>query len=481
MKKLFAVLVALALVLSMGTIVFAADAPTGTITIKNTVENVTYSVYQMFTFEPVGGEGSTNGIYRYASDDWKAFVETGDGKKYLALDTTTGSIKWNGTADADGTPDATEVAALAKAAVAYAIANGIDATKSVPSTGTTVTFDDLALGYYAIDTTLGALCGLTTTDSTFEMTEKNEKPDIEKNILEDDGSLVDANNVNIGDTVTYQATITIGTGAQNYVMHDKMSDTLKYKGVTSVTVNDVAVDEANYTITVDPADDDCTFEIAFDDAYTATLAKGTAIVVKYEAELLETAKVGAEGNPNEAWLSYGDKNETTHEFVITYTTSFTVEKVDGNNNPLAGAGFTLYKHNGTEWVAVGAEKVITTLASGEKAIYEWNGLEEGQYKLVETTVPAGYNKAADIEFTITCIEVDTIVSGTETADWAVTVNDNKVVEENDEFKATVVNRTGSLLPETGGIGTTIFYVVGGLLMVAAFIILVSKKRMASFA
>ena len=227
MKKLFAVLVALALVLSMGTIAFA-DAPTGTITIKNTVKDVTYSVYQMFTFEPVGGEGSTNGIYRYASNDWKAFVETGDGKDYLALDTTTGSIKWIGTADADGTPDATEVAALAKAAVAYAKDKGITATASTKATGATVTFAGLDLGYYAIDTTLGALCGLTTTDSNFEMTEKNEKPELEKKILED-GAPVDANNVNIGDTVTYQATITIGTGAQNYVMHDKMSAGLTYK------------------------------------------------------------------------------------------------------------------------------------------------------------------------------------------------------------------------------------------------------------
>ena len=472
MKKLFAVLLTLALVLGMGTLAFAAD--NGTITINNTISGETYSVYKMFKFTPVAG--TDNGIYSYENDQWKAFVETGVGKDYLAFDAETGTIKWIGAAE-DGVADATEVSALAKAAVAYAVDNGIVATATKNATGDTVEFTGLDLGYYAIDSSLGTVCGLTTTDSDFEMTEKNEKPDLIKKIVEGDNR-VDTNNVNIGDTVTYEAIITIGVGVQNYIMHDKMSEGLTYTGIESVKYAGENVDAANYTVVTDPADD-CTFEIKFEDSYTKDLAKGTEIIVTYTATLNENAKVGAEGNPNEAWLQYSNDNFSNHDTVITYTTSLTVEKVDGNDAPLAGAGFTLYKNVDGNWVPVGAEKVITTLADGDDAIYEWNGLEAGTYKLVETTVPAGYNKAADVEFTITCDMVDEVRTGTETADWSD--NNADVAEEDEMFNATIVNRTGSLLPETGGIGTTIFYIVGILLMGAAAVILVSKKRMNGFA
>ena len=486
MKKLFAVLLALTLVLSMGAIAFAAD--NGTITISNALKDATYNIYKMFDFEPVAGS-TKQGRYTVVAE-WADFIapaaegkEAGPGAAYLVADAETGTIKWVG--------DETDArkAELAKLAIAYAKANGITAsdTKTATADGA-VTFENVALGYYAIDTSLGTICALTNVNSTFTATEKNEKPDLVKKIVEGN-ALVDANNVNIGDTITYQATITIGTGANKYVMHDKMSDTLKYTGITSVIVDGVAVNTGNYTVKVATAEtplaDGCTFEIEFKDDYTKNLAKGTNIIVTYTAELLPTAVVGAEGNPNEAWLSYSDNHSSTHDFVITYTTKVEVEKVDGLNNPLAGAGFTLYKYDATiekedKWVAVGAQQLIESLEAGKKAIYTWNGLEEGTYKIVETKVPDGYNAASDIEFTITCEEPTTVNSAEATADWSSS-NTTQITEANETFKATVVNKTGSLLPETGGIGTTIFYVVGGVLMAAALIVLVSKKRMASFA
>ena len=467
MKKLFAVLLALTLVLSMGTIALAADGDTtatGSITISNALKDATYNIYKMFDFTPVEGS-TTQGRYTVVAG-WEDFL-TGAGAAYLKTNAETGTIEWNGEETNE------RKAELAKAAIAYAKQKGIAATATQTATADgAVTFDGVALGYYAIDTSLGTVCALTNVDNTFEAHEKNEKPKLEKKIVEGD-TRVDANNVAIGDTVTYEATITIGVGAQNYVMHDKMSDTLEYTGVTSITVDGIAVDEANYTIIADPADD-CTFEVEFKDSYTSTLDKGTKIVVTYTAELKDNAIVGAEGNPNEAWLEYGDEHETIHDYVITYTTKFVVDKVDGDDKALTGAEFTLSKLVGGSWV-----EIDTVVVDATGTNFTWNGLSEGQYKLEETVVPEGFNKAADIEFIITCEEPVKVDTAEDTANWSD--NSAEVTEENETFKAKVVNKTGSLLPETGGIGTTIFYVVGSILMLAALVLLVSKKRMASFA
>ena len=143
-----------------------------------------------------------------------------------------------------------------------------------------------------------------------------------------------------------------------------------------------------------------------------------------------------------------------------------VYKTDGTD-PLPGAGFTLYKHNGTGYDVVGSERTGVTT-------FEWKGLDVGKYKLSETTVPAGYNKADDVEFIITA----TVTDGTLTT----LASDNaKVVATLADglWTATVVNTSGSLMPETGGIGTTVFYTVGSLLAVGAGILLITKKRMSA--
>lgn len=466
MKKVFAVLVALTLVLSCAVMAFAAETPavaTGTITIDNALKGAAYNIYKILDFVPVEGS-ATQGRYTVVAE-WADFL-AGDGAAYLKTNAETGTIEWNG----EETDE--RKAELAKAAVAYAIARGIDATatKTAANDGD-VTFTDVPLGYYAIDTSLGTICALTNVDNTFNAHEKNEKPELIKKIVEN-GADVDANNVAIGDTVTYKATITIGEGVENYIMHDKMSAGLTFDKIESVVASDGST--VVYTVATEKEHDDCDFEIAFSNDYTKTLAQGTTLTVTYTATLNENAVVGANGNTNQAWLEYSEDFTTNVDTVITYTTKFVVNKVDGNNQPLAGAEFTLSKQVNDAWVAID-----TVVVDETGTVFTWNGLEEGNYKLEETKVPDGYNKAADIEFTIDCDEPETVLTVNDTADW--TDNSDAVAEENDTFKAEVVNKTGSLLPETGGIGTTIFYVVGGLLMVCALVVLVSKKRMASFA
>lgn len=460
MKKFFAVLMALVLVLSMGTVALAADetTPTGSIKITNAVAGEDYTIYKMFDFEPLADD-ATKGRYT-AVAAWEGFLTDNE---YLALDTDAGTIKWIG--------EETDVrkAELAKAAVAYAKANDIAGTTK-EATSTTVEFTGLDLGYYAVDTSLGAICSLTNTNSTATLIEKNGQPTAEKKIVEGT-ELVDANNVAIGDTINYQATITTGKGTVNYVLHDTMSAGLTFDADSVVVMNgtDVLDKGTEYTLTT-PGSCGCTFEIDLASAYEETLAEGDKIVVTYSATLEgENVVIGNTGNPNTITLTYGNKQETDEDTVITYTTELVINKVDGDGNALEGAGFTLYKDSVADGNEVGDE-----LKTG--STFTWTGLEEGTYILVETTVPAGYNKAADIEFTITCTEPTKVDSAADTATWASNNAAINLVEDG-TFKGTVENKTGSLLPETGGIGTTIFYVVGLALMLGAAILLITKKRM----
>ncbi len=460
-KKLFSIVLAIALVFAMAIPAFAAET-TGKITITNAVEGHTYTAYKMLNFAPTA-EDANKGVYTIA-DGWDAFFAEGaKGAEYF--DVADKKV----TAKEGKTPDDV----LAKAAVAYAKANNVAATTPVTADGETVEFANLALGYYAVDTTVGMICSLTNTNSTITSVEKNATPALEKKIVEGEDR-VDTNTVAIGDTVTYQATITVGKGVEDYVMHDKMSAGLDFTKVASVKVNNVDVAAENYTVTSEGLADGCTFEIAFENDYTAGLAENTEIVVTYEAVLTGDAVViGANGNPNEAWLEFDEGNETTStttpDKVITYTTKLTVNKTDEDDQPLAGAGFTLYKKGANNEYVKYAEEItgVTT--------FEWKGLDEGDYKIVESTVPAGYNKAADIEFTIDATLVNEVVDGTEQAVW---IEDAPVAVVDGAYTTDVVNATGSLLPETGGMGTTMFYMVGAMMVAAAVVLFVSKKRMA---
>lgn len=470
-KKLFSIVLAIALVFAMAIPAFAAGD--GKITITNAVEDHVYTAYKMLDFAPIAGS-TTQGRYTIV-DGWEAFFTTGAGKDYFVIAENDGDKVVTLKKDDEGNEVAID-AALAKAAVAYAKDNKLNPAKDpITATGATVEFTGLDLGYYAVDTSVGMICSLTNTNSTITTVEKNATPSLEKKILEN-GAPVDTNTVAIGDTVTYQATITVGKGVEDYVMHDKMSAGLNFTKVASVKVNNVDVAAENYTVTSEGLTDGCTFEIAFDNDYTAGLAEKTEIVVTYEAVLTGNAVViGANGNPNEAWLEFDEGNETTstttHDKVITYTTKLIVNKVDDKTpaQPLAGAGFTLYKKGANNEYVKYAEELtgVTT--------FEWKGLDEGDYKIVESTVPAGYNKAADIEFTISATLVNEVVDGTEQATW---VDDAPVTVVNGAYTTDVVNATGSLLPETGGMGTTMFYMIGAMMVAAAVVLFVSKKRMA---
>lgn len=485
MKKLFAVLLALTLVLSMGTIALAAG--TGTITIDNALSGAKYNIYKILDFAPVAGS-ETQGRYTVVAG-WEDFL-AGAGAAYLKTNAETGTIEWNG-AETDE-----RKAELAKAAVAYAKEKGIaaTATKTAANDGD-VTFTEVPLGYYAIDTSLGTICALTNVDNTFNAHEKNEKPDIDKFVQEDsemnnaDGGWGKVNDADIDQQVNYKSTITVGVGATNYVMHDTMEAGLTFNNDVVVKLADgTTVDASNYTVTPNATHDGTThtFDVAFKNEFIAGLAKGTKFTVYYSATLNENANIVVDGNDNTVYLSYGEDStwETAEHKTTTYTWKMDVLKFtnQGTKTPLAGAKFQLLGADGkaikfsevtgatVPTYKVDADGAIDTIETDANGKFELVGLDEGAYKLHETEAPAGYNKlAADLDVVIT----STYNEDALTAAYKINNADPATIE--------VENKTGGLLPETGGIGTTIFYVVGIVLMLGAGIVLISKKRMASFA
>ena len=469
-RKLVSLLLAVVLTLGLTALGYA-EGETGSITINDAVVGQTYTIYQILDLESYNA--SANAYAYKATTAWNTFINSDAIKgTYVEVDAQ-GYVTWKDGADA---------AAFAKAAQKYAKDNSITNQGSVTATTTTVSFTGLDLGYYLVDTTLGTLCSLDTTNPNVVMEEKNEVPTNVKTVEEDStGNYGEKNDADIGQTVNFKSTITAQAGAENYVFYDTMSAGLTYTGVTGITLNDATVDASNYTVVTEGLADNCTFEVRFTQAFCDTLKANNQIVISYTATLNEKAVIAGEGNPNTSKVSYGDSSNTKYtpdSRTKTYTWDVDVFKYTMNGETekaLADAKFTLSKSNdGSNPIALvsegnnvyrvaktgetGTVTEITTDATGKFTI---KGLDADTYYLTETAAPAGYNKLAG-PVTIVIGE-NGVVNATEAAPQGV-----------NEVK--VLNQSGTELPSTGGIGTTIFYVLGGVLAVGAVALLIAKRR-----
>ena len=461
-KKLFAALLAAALVLAMAVPAFAeTNAPKGSITISKTVKDETYTIYRMFKLDSYNAESNT---YSYTVEsDWEGFFKTGAGGNYITLD---GQNHPTWTAADEN--DSTTVAAFAKAALAWAADKKISGTKET-ATGDTVTFSNLDLGYYLVDSSLGALCGLNTTNPNATIKEKNEKPEIKKEVQTSTGDWGDKNNAKIGDTVEYKVEITVADGAQTYTVTDTMSTGLTFNsGSLKVTANDVVTTDYTLTPTTNG------FTLVLPETYVSTLTKGTTIMVTYNATLNKDAVIDGDGNTNEVKLGYGNHQNTVPSKVTTKSYQFDLVKVDGTTNKLLdGAEFELADGetklsfvkdaNGNYRVATTGEKGTTTTITVKNGKVNIYGLAGKTYTLTETKAPDGYNKLVTPE----------TVNLTDGSKASATIESETYVDGG----VVVKNNAGTVLPSTGGMGTTLFYVIGGGLMVAAVVLLVTKKRM----
>ena len=476
-KKLVGLLLALVMVFAVSAVMAAQEGTLdgGSITINDAVPEQVYKAYQMLYLESYNE--SANAYAYKANSAWETWLRSQS--SYVAFDSQ-GYVTWVKGADA---------AAFAKLAQAQAASMTADATTTAPAAGegktySTVAFSDLKLGYYLVDTTLGTLCSLDTTNPSVIMEEKNEVPTNVKTVEEDStGNYGEKNDADIGQTVNFKSTITAQAGAENYVFHDKMSEGLTYTGMTGITLNGTAVDASNYTVVTTGLTDGCTFEVRFTQAFCDTLKANDQIVISYTATLNEKAVIAGDGNPNTSKVSYGDSSNTKFtpdSQTKTYTWDVDVFKYTMNGETetaLADAKFTLSKNSdGSNPIALvsegnnvyrvaktgetGTVTEITTDATGKFTI---KGLDADTYYLTETAAPAGYNKLAG-PVTIVIGE-NGVVNGTTEAPQGV-----------DEVK--ILNQSGTELPSTGGIGTTIFYVIGGVLVIGAAALLIAKRKKA---
>lgn len=479
-KKLLGLLLALTLSLTLCLPAFAANGTndnTGSITIKDAVEGHTYKAYQIFVLESYNTAADENGAYAYkANSVWEPWLK--QQTQYVNIDAQ-GYVTWGQNTDA---------AAFAKAALAHAEEAKIQptATQTAPAPApgaqySTVTFRDLNLGYYLVDTTLGTLCSLDTTAPSVEMFEKNEPPHINKQVKEDStGNWGDENTAEIGDTVEFKTTISAKKGAESYVLHDAMSAGLTLDPDSITVANLTKGNDANsgdYHVVTTGLTDDCTFEVHFHQSYLDTITTDTNIDVTYKAVVNEKAVVHPSGNPNSTKLEYGDENNTKvtpPDETKTYTFKVDVVKTDDKNKVLDGVQFKLYdaKIGGNEIALVKVSDGVYRLAKDGEPDVEYITTVNGQleikgfdantnYYLEETKAPDGYHKLGQrVEIAVKEANLEASVS-------------------NDTWQSGgvhVANEPGKELPSTGGMGTALFYIGGGVLVVGAAALFVLKKR-----
>lgn len=321
--------------------------------------------------------------------------------------------------------------------------------------------------------------------------------------------LQDSADYDIGDAVPFQLKGVVAADYANYTVyqftfHDTQSSGLNFNQSSVVVKVDGTAIDSGYSVVTTGLTDGCTFEVRFADLkQIASVRAGSVITVDYTSTLNENAVIGSAGNPNTMYLEYSNNpndtqgtttGKTPADTVIVFTYKAVINKVTKNPaydpdtagsqeyNPLTGAAFKLEKQikgaDGAEdtWQLV---KEFTVDAQNPASAFEFTGLDDGNYRLTETVTPGGYNSITPIVFTVEAVHTD----GDTPALTALT--GNKISGEitftssvsDASLSADVVNNAGTTLPETGGIGTTIFYALGGLLVLTALVLLVTRKRM----
>ena len=476
-KKFMAALLAVALLCAMAVPAFAAEgtapaATTGTVTVQNVVSGKTYKIYRILDIATHDSDYSSV-VYK-VNDNWKDFIKSTGNAYFTSIDDTTGVVVVK-----DGLTSE-NIAALAEAAKAWLGNHNItaDGEQTAAANDTSIQFTGKKLGYYLLSSSdwgtnnADAIFSLNSSSPNVTVQEKNGKPTIDKKIIENN-TPVENNTAGIGDYVQFKLTVNVIDGKPtNYVIHDKMSAGLTFVNTNEhpvgVTVGSRALNATEYSFN-DSITDDCTFELKINDRI---LQPNDVVTVTYWGQINSSAVINPGSNTNEAKLTYGTSGNSSWKQTTTKVFGFKVFKHAGTDTDhlLPGAEFRLYKTVGGEtyYAQFDANGLLTgwateatasgvTITSNNTGALVLNGLDAGTYYLEETKAPDGYNKL------ITPV--------------TVTISKEGVVSPAENGIVYVSNNAGATLPSTGGMGTTLFYVIGGGLMVAAVVLLVTKKRM----
>ena len=507
-KKLASLLLVLVMVFALATTAFADETTTYSITINNSAEGHTYEAYQIFTGDLVEKDGTKI----LSNIVWGSGISE-------AGQTALGDAA----AKAETLKTEADAKAFAKAVAPY-LTTAAGSANTV--TDGKYVISGLAAGYYLVKDQDGSLTG--DNDSYTEYiiqvvgnvtaTPKSDVPEVQKKVKDINDSTdttktdwQDSADYDIGDSIPFQLKATLADNVSSYttykvVFHDTLSKGLTYNNDAKVYIDGTETNRFTVTATVN-ADGTTTLTVSCDDVKDLGAGNSSVITVEYTAKLNENAVLGSAGNPNEVYLEYSNNpnkseegnnetGETPKDVVIVFTYKTIINKVDSENKPLTGAAFKLEKlikgKDGAAdtWTTVKEFTVDETTTS-----FTFSGLDDGQYKLTETKTPVGYNTIDPIYFVIEATHGETAdVPTLKTLNAYLTdANGNKQTEMKDgesvnidlgtvdltagSITTTVVNKSGSELPSTGGIGTTIFYVLGGVLVLAAVVLLVTNKRM----
>lgn len=540
MKKILTLLVTVLMVFSFTAKV---NADTYTIEIDNAVEGETYNAYKIFDVtyaepkDPAPESPSDDAPAPDASNMHKAYSYTIEKGSYWwtvivgTATATDGVYTANGlkfSPTANGTTYVVEATEDFDAAAFAAVLNAAENKPDADATGTGPDADNLPLvltvtepGYYFVDTTLGSLCSLDTTEPKATIREKNLTTSVVKYVKEDsaqgDAAWGKWNDADYGQVVEFKSVITIGAHQKNVVYHDILQTAKLALDTTSITVTGATVSNADKFTVVTSGNDlptGDTFAVFFDTEWTEGLTEATTVTITYKATVTLDAIIGeqldnngdplamGQGNDNQCKVTYGKAQETNWDWTRTYVWEFDLFKfhLDDENNqiPLADAKFNLlYGDNALQFVQLDDETIVvgegqnakeitvavyrlavdgdsedditTELVTPESGIVIVRGLDADEYVLKETEAPKGYNKLKeDLTVTLTSEGSET-VGEEQLAELTVTPN-------SDEGHVEIENKTGAELPSTGGIGTTIFRVAGALMVLGAGIILIAKKK-----
>ena len=528
-NKIASLVLAAALVGAMPVTVFAAekdykvtiDSATGS---KEDISNHTFKAYQIFSGSQAQEGGALGNIVWGTGVDGDAILtdlkQVKDGETSAYVDCTSAA-------------DVAEVLSgfgndSAEARAFAAVVNKYLTTTS--ETLSTQSTNSLPAGYYLLqDTTTVAgedkvanvsVLALT---NDITVTSKVEKPNVEKKVGEnikyaekgtekDDRvnaevgeGFNDTADYTIGDTIPFEflsivPDMSAYTTPYVYKFTDTMSDGLDFNNDVVVYVNDKKVAATGYAVAVKKNDNDFTVTIPDLDAISDA---GDTLRVAFTGKLNKDAVIGSTGKPNEVYLEYSNSpsgegfGKTEEDKVIVFTYEFDVNKVDKDKKPLAGAGFKLFNSDKTKVAVIADGKItgfvdaafdtdgkstngteVTAAELDGKYTAKFAGLDDGTYTLVETTTPAGYNTIEDKQLVIS--------ANTNNGQDSSLTLDNltlKVDEKTTDGTLTtgivstdIENTQGSTLPTTGGMGTTILYVAGAILVIAGAAVLVIKKR-----